>query len=120
MGVHSIQRSVATALLEHDDLKQLWVYRFLRWAEGSLGLGVMPRYVRTPVSETDAKVINRHPYVAMWKDMIQFLPYLPQYESVCNMFKLIGITLFLWSNHLYFSINSAISVLTLSSCLRRR
>ena len=73
-GIHSIRRSVATALLPRDDLKELWVFRFLRWAEVSLGLGVMPRYVTTPVSETDAQVISRHPYVKMWKDMMMFLP----------------------------------------------
>jgi integrase len=89
MGVHSIRRSVATALFEHTDLKELTIKRFLRWAESGYGLGVMPRYVRTPVSETDNKVINKHPYVVMWKDMIQFLPYLDDYAYVCNMFKII-------------------------------
>jgi len=82
-GIHSIRRSVATALFEDEDLKELWVYRFLRWAEQGAGLGVMVRYIRTPISETDAKVISKHPYVKMWKDMMMFLPYLEQYTNVC-------------------------------------
>jgi integrase len=81
-GIHSIRRSVATALFENEDLKDLWVFRFLRWAEGGAGLGVMHRYVTTPISETDAQVISKHPYVAMWKGMMMFLPYLEQYKDV--------------------------------------
>ena len=53
-----------------------------------IGMGVMPRYVKTPVSVTDAEVLSKHPYVAMWKQMVQFIPYLPHYDSVCNLFKL--------------------------------
>jgi integrase len=82
-GIHSIRRSVATVLYSNTDLKELSIRRFLRWAEGGYNMGVMPRYVKTPVSVTDREVINKHPYVAMWKDMMQFLPYLPQYDSVC-------------------------------------
>lgn len=82
-GIHSIRRSVATVLYSNTDLKELSIRRFLRWAEGGFGMGVMPRYVKTPVSVTDTEVINKHPYVAMWKEMVEFLPYLPQYGSVC-------------------------------------
>ena len=82
-GIHSIRRSVATALFEDEDLKELWVYRFLRWAEQGAGLGVMVRYIRTPISETDAKVISKHPYAKMWKDMMMFLPHLEQYNAMC-------------------------------------
>jgi len=52
-------------------------------------LNVMPRFVKTPVSVTDAEVLSKHPYVAMWKTMVQFLPYLPHYDYVCNLFKII-------------------------------
>ena len=82
-GIHSIRRSVATVLYSNTDLKELTIRRFLRWAEGGYGMGVMPRYVKTPVSVTDAEVIKKHPYVSAWKEMMQFLPYLPQYGSVC-------------------------------------
>ena len=84
-GIHSIRRSVVTSLYSHTDLKELSIRRFLRWAEGGYGMGVMPRYVKTPVSVTDAEVLSKHPYVAMWKTMVQFLPYLPQYDYVCNL-----------------------------------
>jgi hypothetical protein len=52
-------------------------------------LGAMPRYVKTPVSVTDAEVIGKHPFVVRWRDMLEFLPYLSQYKQVCNIFKLI-------------------------------
>ncbi|MGB5925037.1 MAG: hypothetical protein WBH01_02960 [Dehalococcoidia bacterium] len=82
-SIHSIRRSVATALFEDEDLKELWVYRFLRWAEQGAGLGVMPRYIRTPISETDAKVISKHPYVKTWKDMMEMLEHLEHFRSTC-------------------------------------
>ena len=85
-GIHSIRRSVATVLYSNTDVKELSIRRFLRWAEGGYGMGVMPRYIKTPVSVTDAKVITKHPYVAMWKQMMAFLPYLPQYNSVCAIY----------------------------------
>lgn len=85
-GIHSIRRSVITALYSNTDLKELSIRRFLRWAESGYGMGVMPRYVKTPVSVTDAEVLGKHPYVGMWKTMVQFLPYLPQYEQVCNLY----------------------------------
>jgi len=82
-GIHSIRRSVATVLYSNTDLKELSIRRFLRWAEGGYAMGVMPRYVKTPVSVTDREVINKHPYVTAWRQMMAFLPYLPQYDSVC-------------------------------------
>ena len=85
-GIHSIRRSVATVLYQFTDVKELSIRRFLRWKEGGYGMGVMPRYVKTPVSVTDAEVIAKHPYVAMWKKMMQFLPYLEQYNDVCAIY----------------------------------
>ena len=90
-GIHSIRRSVVTVLYSNTDLKELSIRRFLRWAEAGYGMGVMPRYVKTPLSVTDAEVISKHPYVAMWKQMMAFLPYLPQYDSVCNIDKRVDI-----------------------------
>lgn len=85
-GIHSIRRSVATVLYSNTDVKELSIRRFLRWKEGGYGMGVMPRYIKTPVSVTDSEVLTKHPYVAMWKDMMQFLPYLPQYDSVSAIY----------------------------------
>ena len=84
-GIHSIRRSVATVLYSNTDVKELSIRRFLRWAEGGFGMGVMPRYIKTPVSVTDSEILTKHPYVAMWKQMVQFLPYLEQYNQVCNI-----------------------------------
>ena len=46
---------------------------------------VMPTYVKTPASVTDAEVLAEHLHVAMWKAIVQSVPYLPQYDSVCNI-----------------------------------
>jgi hypothetical protein len=78
-GIHSIRRSVVTALYPNTDLKELSIRRFMRWSLGR-GLGVMPRYVKTPTKVTDSEVLAKHPYVSMWRDYVEFLPYLPQYQ----------------------------------------
>jgi len=80
-GVHCIRRSVVTVLYDKTDLKELTIRRFLRWKTG-IGMGVMPRYVKTPVEVTDAEVLSKHPYMPLWQDMVEFLPYLPQFERV--------------------------------------
>jgi len=86
-GFHSIRRSVVTVLFSVENLKELTIRRFLRWAEAGYGMGaVMPSYIKTPLSVTDAEVISKHPYVAMWKRMMQFLPYLEQYNDVCAIY----------------------------------
>jgi integrase len=86
MGIHTIRRSVVTALYSHTNLKELSIRRFMRWSEGGRGMGVMPRYVKTPVDVTDKEVLAAHPFVKFWKDYVLFLPYLPQYVScVQNM-----------------------------------
>jgi len=78
-GVHCIRRSVVTALWKNTDLKEISIQRFMRWSSGR-GMGVMPKYVKTPVEVTDLEVLSKHPYVSIWQDMVEFLPYLPQYE----------------------------------------
>jgi len=87
-GLHSIRRSVVTALYSNTDLKEISIRRFMRWSLGGRDLGVMPRYVKTPAEVTDIEVLNKHPYVPMWKDMIAFIPYLPQYNYICNCGKI--------------------------------
>ena len=81
-GIHAIRRSVVTALYQDTDLKEISIRRFMRWSLGSRSLGVMPRYVKTPVEVTDLEVLSKHPYVPMLKDMVGFIPYLPQYSCV--------------------------------------
>ena len=50
----------------------------------------MLRYVKTPPEVTDTEVLSKHPYLPMWKTMVQVLPYLPQYTytDVCNCAKI--------------------------------
>jgi len=88
-GIHSIRRSIITAFYSHTELKELSIRRFLRWAEGEYGLGTMPRYVKTPVSVTDAEVMDKHSFSVRWRDMLKFIPCFSQYNEVCNMFKII-------------------------------
>jgi hypothetical protein len=86
MGIHCIRRAVVTSLYSETDLKELSIRRFLRWSEGGHGMGVMPKYVKTPTEVTDTEVLDKHPFVKMWKDYVKFLPYLPQYQPcVQNM-----------------------------------
>jgi len=92
-GIHSIRRSVITALYSNTDLKELTIRRFVRWAEGGYGMGVMHRYVKTPVSVTDTEVISKHPYAKMWKDMMMFLPYLEQYKAVCAISQYLSVVI---------------------------
>jgi len=83
-GVHCIRRSVVTALWGNTDLKEIAIKRFLRWSLG-MGMGVMPRYVKTPVDVTDMEVLSKHPFIPIWQDMVLFLPYLPQYQPYLNV-----------------------------------
>jgi hypothetical protein len=46
-----------------------------------MGMGVMPRYVKTPVETTDLEVIESHPYVRVWKELLPFTQYLPQWSK---------------------------------------
>lgn len=85
MGHHSIRRAVVTVLHGSTDLKENEIFTFLRWSPGSRGFGHMHRYIKTPVELTDAKVLSKHPFVSMWLTMAEFLPYLPQYDSVYNI-----------------------------------
>lgn len=81
MGIHSVRRSVVTALYNDTDLKELSIRRFMRWSEGGHGMGVMPRYVRTSTAVTDSEVLERHPFARMWKEYIPFLEYIPKFQS---------------------------------------
>ena len=87
-GTHSIRRSLVTALYSNTDLKEISIRRFMRWSLGGRDLGVLPRYVKVPADVTDIEVLSKHPYVPMWKTMLQFIPYLPQYDCVCNCDKM--------------------------------
>ncbi len=88
-GIHSIRRSVVTTLYSNTDLKEIHIQRFMRWAEGGRGLGVMPRYIKTPTEVTDAEVLSKHPYMAIWRDLVKLLPCLPQYQHLNVQFSTI-------------------------------
>jgi hypothetical protein len=87
-GIHSIRRSVVTALYSHTDLKEISIRRFMRGSLGGRGLGIMPRYVKTPAEVTDIEVLSKHPFIPMWETMIEFITYLPQYNCMCNCDKI--------------------------------
>jgi integrase len=80
-GLHCIRRSVVTALYVNTDLKEIPIRRFMRWSPGGRDLGVMPRYVKTPVEVTDIEVLDKHPYVPIWEKLIDYMARLPQYKS---------------------------------------
>jgi|GEM_PF-3676961 len=73
MGTHSIRRAVVTALYQDTDVKELHIKRFMRWSEKGRGTGVMNRYIRVPVEVTDAEVLERHPFVKIWEQMLPMI-----------------------------------------------
>lgn len=84
VGVHAIRRSVVTALFNVPDLKEIATRRFMRWSMG-MGMGVMPRYVKTPVEVTDLEVLEKHPYVHVWRELFPFCEYVPKFQK-CKEF----------------------------------
>jgi len=80
-GIHAIRRSVVTSLYSVPNLKELSIRRFMRWAL-DMGMGVMPRYVKTPLETTDLEVLEVHPYVKVWEELLPFIEYLPQWAEL--------------------------------------
>jgi len=50
-----------------------------------VGMGVMPHCVETPIEVTDLEVISTHPFIPIWRDLMLFLPYLPQWEPYTDL-----------------------------------
>jgi integrase len=80
-GIHSIRRAVVTALYSNMNLKELSIRRFMRWSLGR-GMGVMPTYVKIPAETTDREVLECHPFVKVWEELLPFIKYLPQWENL--------------------------------------
>jgi hypothetical protein len=55
----------------------------MRWAV-NMGMGVMPKYVKTPVETTDLEVLEVHPYVKVWIELLPFIEYLPQWSDLMS------------------------------------
>ena len=80
-------RSVVTSLYSNTNLKEISIRRFMRWSLG-VDMGVMPRYVKTPLEVTDIEVLNQHPYIFMWKELLPLKNYLPQYKNLLQFNKI--------------------------------
>jgi len=85
-GVHAIRRAVVSALFQQETLKELEIQKFLRWST-ERKYGVMPRYIKTPIEETDVKVMSRHPYVGFWVSMVPIMSHLAQYKGIVGFTK---------------------------------
>ena len=83
-GMHAVRRAVASALFDEKcNLKELTIRRFLRWSVSRV-MGAFPRYVKTPVETTDLDVLEVHPYVKIWKELLPFIEYLPKWSEVIS------------------------------------
>jgi hypothetical protein len=85
-GFHSIRRNVVTGYYNQPDLKEMEIMVAMRWStKGQRQLGQLPTYVKIPVSEMQRKVINRNPFIPMWKTVIPLLfDGHPVYKSCAN------------------------------------
>jgi len=72
MGFHSFRRNVVTALDKLGTQSDIAVYKFMRWSTPR-HLGMLDRYRRTPSEESDMKILENHPRVKLWQDIIPYL-----------------------------------------------
>lgn len=73
-GYHMLRRAVVTAVseVEHSDTD---VSNFMRWAKPRT---ILARYKQTPVEVTDKAILQKHPFVKLWEEV---MPYLLDFNS---------------------------------------
>ncbi len=83
-GFHCIRRRVATILteIEHSEIS---IHDFMRWAKPRQ-FSMLSRYRQTSVEETDKAILEKHPFVKLWEEIIPYLlSYNTSYTSnLCN------------------------------------
>ena len=73
-GYHCFRRRTVTEVAEVNR-SDVDVSNFMRWAKPRT---MLARYKQTPVEQTDALILQRHPFVKMWEEVA---PYLLSYNS---------------------------------------
>jgi len=73
-GYHCFRRSTVTAVsnVEASDTN---VSNFMRWAKPRT---MLARYKQTPIEVTDKAILEKHPYVKIWEEVV---PYLLRFNS---------------------------------------
>lgn len=82
-GFHSFRRRVATEVseVEHSDIN---ASSFMRWASPRQ-FSMLARYRQKPVEQTDKEILDKHPFIAIWKQAVPHLMYLhPTYATLLN------------------------------------
>jgi integrase len=81
MGFHSFRRNVVTMLDGLGTQSDISIHKFMRWSTPR-HLGMLDRYRRTPTEVSDMKILEQHPRVKMWEEIIPYLAkYNPYYRS---------------------------------------
>jgi len=75
-GFHSVRRNTITTVRK-EEKSDLNIHRFLRWSEPRQ-FSMLARYDKGRPEETDASVLDKHPYVKIWE---QACPYILQYNT---------------------------------------
>ena len=73
-GYHCFRRRTVTEVAEVNP-SDVDVSNFMRWAKPRT---MLARYKQTPVEQTDALILQRHPFVKVWEEVA---PYLLSYNS---------------------------------------
>ena len=80
-GFHSFRRNVVTLLDSMGTQSDISIHKFMRWSTPR-NLGMLDRYRRTPAEESDTKILNNHPRVKLWQEIIPYLiEFNPYYHS---------------------------------------
>jgi len=84
-GTHSFRRNVVTLLDSMGTQSDISIHKFMRWATPR-HLGMLDRYRRTPTEESDMKILNNHPRVKLWEEIIPYLfQFNPHYHSLIDI-----------------------------------
>ncbi|MFC1892461.1 hypothetical protein ACFLYR_00255 [Chloroflexota bacterium] len=84
-GFHSFRRNVVTMLDKAGGQSDIAIHKFMRWSTPR-HLGMLDRYRQTPTEESDAKILNSHPWVKLWQEIIPYLlEFNPYYKSASHI-----------------------------------
>lgn len=71
-GYHWFRRRVATTVRKVCGGSDIDAHNFMRWA-APRQFSMLDRYDQTPHEETDMTILDKHPVVKMWEEVIPYL-----------------------------------------------
>ena len=84
-GFHSFRRNVVTLLDGMGTQSDISIHKFMRWSTPR-HLGMLDRYRRTPTEESDTKILNNHPKVKLWEEIIPYvIEFNPYYRKLSDI-----------------------------------